>query len=186
MRFYERRLPHWDITGEPLFITFRLHGSLPKNRHFEPRTLTAGQAFAAMDRLLDECQSGPRHLQRAEIAATVLDALLAGDQRFSRYRLHAFVVMPNHVHLLATPLTPTEEWLGRLKSFAGLQANKELGLTGPFWQHESYDHLVRNNAEFDRIRRYIENNPVRAGLAPDAEHFRWSSAFRRQDAAGEA
>lgn len=52
-----------------------------------------------------------------------------------------------------------------------------LGFTGrPFWQDESYDHLVRENAEFDRIVRYIETNPVNAGLVASPEQFRWSSA----------
>jgi hypothetical protein len=46
----------------------------------------------------------------------------------------------------------------------------------PFWQEESYDHCVRNDREFERIRAYIEENPVRAGLAGEAAEFRWSSA----------
>jgi hypothetical protein len=45
-----------------------------------------------------------------------------------------------------------------------------------FWQNESYDHVVRNEEEFRRIQRYIELNPVRAGLVESAEEFRWSSA----------
>jgi putative transposase len=70
--------------------------------------------------------------------------------------------------------------LHSLKGFSARQANKLLGLTGqPFWQSESYDHWVRNPQEFDKIRRYIENNPVSAGLVARPEDYRWSSGRAR-------
>jgi hypothetical protein len=70
-------------------------------------------------------------------------------------------------------------WLGPLKGFTAYRANQILGRAGKqFWQDESYDHLVRNSVEFDRIRAYIENNPVKAGLVTAPEQFRWSSAYR--------
>jgi len=54
-----------------------------------------------------------------------------------------------------------------------------LALTGrSFWQEESYDHLVRHEREFEKIRSYIEENPVRAGLVAEANEYRWSSAGR--------
>jgi hypothetical protein len=60
MRHYERRLPHWDVVDQPLFVTFRLHGSLPRQRVFPPEVLAdSGQAFVAMDRLLDRGTTGP-------------------------------------------------------------------------------------------------------------------------------
>ena len=63
-------------------------------------------------------------------------------------------------------------------------ANCQLGRTGePFWQKESYDHWVRNAEEFEKIRAYIENSPVKAGLAHDATAFPWSSAARRSASA---
>ena len=178
MRHYERRLPHWDIVGEPLFVTFRLHGSLPANRVFPPERLTtSGHAFRAMDRLLDAGISGPLFLQRPEMAGLVESALHDGQDRFHRYELHAFVVMPNHVHMLVTPSVISVQWLGPLKGFTGHQANHVLGTHGtPFWQDESYDHLVRSAVEFERIRTYIELNPVTAGLVITAEQYRWSSA----------
>ena len=178
MPFYRRRLPHWDVVGEPLFVTFRLHGSLPANRFFPPENVTSGEAFAALDNLLDRATSGPLFLAQPEIAAMVQAAIHAGDHRFHRYALHAFVIMPNHVHMLVTPAVPSPEWLGRLKSFTATMANKILRRQGPFWQHESYDRLVRDAAEFRRIARYIESNPVKAGLAAEACAFPWSSAFQ--------
>jgi REP element-mobilizing transposase RayT len=116
-------------------------------------------------------------LKRPDVAALVVEALLDSDARFKRCQLHAFVVMPNHVHLLATQLVPLAKWLGPLKGFTANQAKKALGLgDGASWQNESYDHLVRSEEEFRRVRRYIEWNPVKAGLAERAEEFRWSSA----------
>jgi REP element-mobilizing transposase RayT len=134
-----------------MFVTFRLHGSLPRGRSFRPDILTSnGDAFAAMDRLLG----------------------------FQRYRLDAYVVMPNHVHMLATPSVPSPSWLGPLKGFTAHKANRILGTAGSrFWQDESYDHLV-GDGEFERIRRYIEWNPVRAGLAANPEEFPWCSAAK--------
>ena len=178
MRHYERRLPHWDVVGQPFFVTFRLHGSLPTNRVFPPERLAnAGKAFVAMDRLLDGGASGPLFLRRPEIAELMVAALHEGDYRFHRYVLHSFVVMPNHVHILVTPRVVATRWLGPLKGFTSYQANQILGAQGrPFWQDESYDHLVRSDVEFERIRAYIEQNPVRAGLAASPEQFRWSSA----------
>src|SRR5687767_12416692 len=61
MIHYERRLPHWDVIGQPLFVTFRLHGSLPANRTFPPDRLSSGKAFVAMDRILDRAETGPRY-----------------------------------------------------------------------------------------------------------------------------
>ncbi|RPI12327.1 MAG: hypothetical protein EHM65_06090, partial [Acidobacteriales bacterium] len=90
---------------------------------------------------------------------------------------HAFVVMPNHVHVLLTPRVLPSRLLKSLKGCTARQANRVLGRTGEiFWQSESYDHWVRNDTEFQRIGAYIENNPVKAGLVARAGDYRWSSA----------
>ena len=178
MKHYERRLPHFDVTGDPLFITFRLYGSLPAKRIVAPEPLsTSGRAFVAMDRILDRAATGPRHLERPEIAQLVVAAIHDGDSKFHRYRLHAYVVMSNHVHVLLTPNVPSTKWLGPLKGFTAYRANELMGTHGRrFWQDESYDHRVRTHAEFERVRKYIEENPVKAGLTADARLFPWSSA----------
>ena len=107
----------------------------------------------------------------------IVQALQDGAHRFHRYTLHAFVVMANHVHLLVTPKVTAQHWLTPLKGFTGHQAIRMLGLRGaPFWQDESFDRLVRDDQEFARIHRYIERNPVKAGLVTVPEDFRWSSA----------
>jgi putative DNA methylase len=181
MRHYERRLPHWDIVDQPLFITFRLHGSLPAHRQFPPSGVAlSGKVFAVMDRLLDRGASGPLHLRRPAIAELLVGALQDGQDKFQRYQLHAFVVMPNHVHLLVTPKVTAKRWLAPLKGFTAYRANELPGNHGEaFWQDESYDHLVRSPTEFDRIRAYIEENPVTAGLVVDAQEYPWSSAASR-------
>jgi putative transposase len=180
MKHHERRLPHWDVVEHPLFVTFHLHGSLPAARVFPPDQLTSGKAFVAMDHILDRAVNGPSFLRRPDIAGLVAAALRDGEARFRRYQLHAFVIMPNHVHALATPHVPATRWLGPLKGFTAHLANQILGHVGqPFWQDESYDHLVRSDAEFGRIQAYIEQNPVSAGLVGTAEEFRWSSVHAR-------
>ena len=85
--------------------------------------------------------------------------------------------MPNHVHTLVTAAVPLPKLTRSLKGITAKKANAILGLTGaPFGQEESYDHVVRNKKEFEKIWNYIEQNPVRAGLVREASEYRWSSA----------
>jgi len=174
----EGRLPHLYVMGRPLFVTFRLHGSLPANRAFPSANLTSGQAFVAMDRLLDHARSGPMYLGQPDVAQLVLDSIDCGVE-IGHYELHAFVIMSNHVHLLLTPSIDVSKLLCSLKRATARKANLLLGLTGqPFWQDESYDHLVRNGDEFRRIQRYIEYNPVKVGLVTRPDEYPHSSAGR--------
>lgn len=130
-----------------------------------------------MDRMLDEVRSGPFYLRQQPIADMIVDAIHYSATVLHRYDLEAFVVMPNHMHLLVIPHIPLPLITKTLKGFTAKQANKVLGRTGdPFWQGESYDHLVRDREELERIRSYIERNPVRAGLVRQAGEYRWSSA----------
>jgi REP element-mobilizing transposase RayT len=108
----------------------------------------------------------------AEVAACAIQ-----DGR-KDYDLHSWVVMPNHVHVLITPWNDVSNVMRRIKGGTAREANRQLHQVGrPFWQHESYDRLVRDGQEFRRIERYILLNPVRAGLAPRPELYRWSSAW---------
>ena len=174
--FHRRRLPHYNFVGEATFVTWRLYGSLPANRSF-PAATTSGRAFLAMDRMLDSGCTGPLFLSRPEIARMVMDAIRYREESLLHYRLHSFVVMPNHVHLLITPLVDLSKVMQSLKRFTAREGNRMLGFTGrAFWLDESYDRLVRNETEFERIAYYIEMNPVKAGLAAAPEEFPWSSA----------
>ena len=173
-----RRLPHLHVLGQPLFVTFRLHDSLPASRPFPGSNLSSGEAFLAMDRLLDQARYGPTFLRQPVIAQLVLASIEYGVS-LGHYQMHSFVIMPNHVHLLLTPQVSASKLLGSLKASTARRANLLLRRSGqPFWQDESYDHLVRSGDEFRRIQRYIENNPVTACLASSADQYAWSSAGR--------
>jgi putative DNA methylase len=174
---YRRRLPHLYRDDQPIFLTWRLHDSLPFHRFFPDPKLSSGKQFAALDRLLDEARTGPFYLRQPEVADMFVNSLHYSAEVLDRYALHAFAVMPNHVHILVSPHVPLPKLTKTLKGFTAKRANQLLGLTGsPFWQEESYDHLVRDEREFDRIRGYIEQNPVRAGFVSEASQYHWSSA----------
>ena len=80
------------------------------------------------------------------------------------------------------PARKPQPVLQTLKGYTAREANRLLGRTGqPFWQGESYDHSVRDDREFTRIKAYIENNPVKAGLVANAEDYLWSSAARKAE-----
>ena len=92
--------------------------------------------------------------------------------------LHAYVVMPNHVHVLWTPQVSLPVLVRSVKGPVARTANQLLGRAGkPFWQEEYFDRIVRTEKEFSQIRRYIEWNPVTVTLVASPEEFRWSSAF---------
>jgi len=159
---YRRRLPHWR--------PWRLHGSLPPDAN-----VTSGKAFVALDRLLDHARTGPWYLRQPGIAQLVIDALQPGQDSLRHYTLHAFVVLPNHVHLLITPHVEVPKLLRSLKGITTKQANQilgrrnfGLGWTGrPFCQEESYDHVVRGGKEFERTRGHRgEPGPSRVRRGP--------------------
>jgi REP element-mobilizing transposase RayT len=173
---YRRRLPHFQPDHVYIFLTWRLFGSLPAIRA-KGSYPTPGHAFVAADRALDRPGSGSQWLRDPRIAGLVAESIRNGESRRRWYELDAWVVMPNHVHLLILPQVSVPAITRWLKSWTARQANQLLGLAGrPFWQDESYDHWVRNRQQRDRIVRYIEQNPVSAGLAASAEQWGWSSA----------
>ena len=177
-----RRLPHWQPEGRALFITWHLHGSLPKCRYPPSGHPSAGRAFVWMDRYLDTTRTGPMWLRRPDVADLVTTHTHRGAEE-RLYDLYAWVVMANHVHLLVRPFTKPSEAFRRIKGRTAREANLALGRTGePFWRAESYDHWVRTGDEMTRITRYIENNPVTTSLTTRAEDYRWSSAWSGAEA----
>ena len=153
---YRRRLPHFQPDHVHIFLTWRLFGSLPAI-HAKGSYPTPGHAFVAADRALDHPGSGPQWLRDPRIAGLVAESIRSGASRRRWYELDAWVVMPNHVHLLILPQVSVPAITRWLKSWTD-------------------DHWVRNRHERDRIVRYIEQNPVSAGLAASAEQWEWSSA----------
>ena len=133
--------------------------NLPAKERAKLHWLLFAAADSASDRDLGACV-----LRRPELARIVGDALLAFDG--DRYVVTDFVVMPNHVHVLAAfadencLVTQPAAW----KRFTARKINETLGRTGRFWQVEQFDHLVRCEAEFVQIRDYIAENPIKARL----------------------
>ncbi|MGB9456895.1 MAG: transposase [Bryobacteraceae bacterium] len=114
-----------------------------------------------MDRYLDAARSGPLFLKQEPVAQLVVGSIRHCAEQLRYYDLHAFVVMANHVHLLALPRINPSRFLQTVKGYTAREANRLLGRIGqPFWQAESYDHWVRDEREWDRIKAYIENNPA--------------------------
>jgi REP element-mobilizing transposase RayT len=176
MTYYERNLPHWHPPGQDIFLTWRLKGSLPRHlRDFSPKH-DPGKRFLDLDRALDRADAGPLWLRDPRIAECIVAAFLkAHQQRW--IDLRAYAVMANHVHVLLTPIAPLPRTTRLVKGATSHQANQLLGFTGShFWQDESFDHWVRNPAEWEKIRTYIERNPVAAGLVARPEDWPWSSA----------
>lgn len=201
--YYHRNLPHYHLKGYPLFITFRLFGSLPvkvlaqlkaqrevelkelKNGNLAERNKIEKKHFERYDDWLDGCEAGPRWLEAEGIAQIVAKEIhsLNGD----RYRLIAYCIMPNHVHLLVESLVsvhanhrgksakyPVTDTLRLLKGRTAHDCNLELKRSGSFWQHESYDSVVRDDQELERIILYILNNPVKAGLAKEWKDWKFT------------
>jgi putative transposase len=171
-----QKIAHLHPEGAYLFLTWRLWGSLPPQSQSVVYP-TAGHAFVAQDRALDWHLAGPRWLLDPPIAELVSQAIVIGECERKFYELRAWVVMPNHVHLLILPKVPGASLMRWLKGPTACTANRLLSRTGqPFWQDESYDHYLRQSNHIQRTVDYIEENPVSAGLVSCAAGWRWSSA----------
>jgi REP element-mobilizing transposase RayT len=184
------RLPHWEKERATYFITFRLADSLPKSVldriESERRAIatTANQLHRALsaderrkiqtlstpiiEQFLDN-GLGACQLTNPAIAEELANTLRHFDQK--RYRLFAWCIMPNHVHVVVRLLpghnlaTVVHSW----KSFSAKQANRMLGSKRAFWQREYYDHLIRGEEEFERAVRYVAENPSKANL----KNWKW-------------
>lgn len=179
-------LPHFDGGEIPQVITFRLHDSLPQVLLEQWRQVLAQcpekDAETEMRQRIEEHLdrgAGSAYLKDQHIAAMMQNALLHFDA--IRYRLSAWVVMPNHVHFLATPLEgyTLSRIMHALKSYTAHEANKVLCRSGLFWQHEYFDRYIRDAKHFAAAKIYIENNPVKAGLCRLPEEWPFSSASHR-------
>jgi putative transposase len=140
-----RNLPHWQEPGRVYFITWR-------------------------------CQDG-KFLSPGERQIT-LEALRHWDSK--KWSLYVAVVLPDHVHVLAQPLCRDDggafdlgEILHSIKRFSARKINQPRGDKGSFWQDESYDRIVRDEAEFLEKWQYIRNNPLKAELVLYPEDYPW-------------
>lgn len=191
--YYRRRLPHIQIAGSTYFVTFRLMNSLPKEaldnlaeESERIKKLPADQVdlaqrrwFGKFDDYLDRVLCGESFLKNEQVADIVAEAIHYRDGKV--YTLEAFCIMPNHGHVVCTPLEKESgefnsltEIFQSLKRHTARQSNLMLGRSGAFWQDESYDHIVRDQAELERIVKYVLYNPVKAGLVDDWKDWKWS------------
>lgn len=216
--YYDRHRPHIHPPGATLFVTVRLAGSIPKpvlrlyraqknwldqeskrlakeNANSPSEAVEAHQArlaefhrkwFLQFEDILHQAQNGPMWLREDKIRSLVANKLKEAD--VEQYRLDAFSIMSNHVHVVFAPnlteadlqekMTPQglrfisdeptlPQIMQSLKGVTAREANLALERSGSFWEHESYDHYVRDEAEFFRVLKYTLNNPVKAGLVKD-------------------
>jgi REP element-mobilizing transposase RayT len=142
---YRSMLPHYQKVGRRLFITFRKGNRIA----FTPE---------AKDAILHHCL----------------------HDHNKRYELNAAVVMPDHMHILLIPLRDERGWpcslptiLKMLKGTSARSVNKILGSSGPVWQEESFDHVLRSQESFEQKLEYLRLNPVRRGLVKKPEDYKW-------------
>lgn len=178
-------LPHLEAQKAIYFVTFRLADSLPRELILQlrqqratiakasfagtasPSDLSRLRELRALLKKVERCLDrgiGCCYLNDPRVAAIAAETLRHFHGQ--RYRLLAWCVMPNHVHVLFSPLREhtLDAILHSWKSFSAQKANAFLGRTGPFWQREYFDHLVRDQSSLRRITQYVRDNPKRAGL----------------------
>lgn len=177
--WYDRGyIPHFDGGQLAQFITFRLFDSLPQHVVEKMRATAKDDVEyrKRVERYLDRGY-GECWLKNERIADLLEECFKFHNGK--KYRLSSWVVMPNHVHFLVTPFegNSLSGILHTLKSYTAHEANKILGRGGQFWQREAFDRYIRNEKHFSNTVRYVEENPVRAGLCEHSSFWKHSSAF---------
>lgn len=187
---HERYLPHWEQEGCSYFVTWRLEDSVDQ----ETLALWRGERdvfFTEHPRPWDELTEDTYHKQftrrmeswlDAGLGACVLhdvccrDKVVEALRHFDgvRYDLAAWVVMPNHVHVIVCPAAGwrLSQLLHSWKSYTAKKINEVMRRRGTLWMDESFDHIIRDKASLERFVRYVRNNPVKAGLGAD-EYALW-------------
>jgi REP element-mobilizing transposase RayT len=182
-------LPHFESSEATQHVTFHLADSLPQSvlPHLEAemKTISATKRDAERRKRLDawiDAGHGSCILRKPAIADMVQESLLAFDSQ--RYHLFAWVIMPNHVHVLFQPI---QVWTvaNIVASWKKFTARKICGIrrsggdesSGPVWHREYWDRYIRDQSHFEQAVEYIHLNPVKAGLVAAARDWRWSSAY---------
>ena len=187
-QYHRSHLPHFEAGEVPQHICIRLADSLPQavlaRWRSELANLPVARHAAEMrertEAALDQGH-GACWLRHPQVASVVQETLLRFDN--ARYLLHAWVIMPNHVHALMTVLggsylsTILHSW----KSYTAKVANRSLGRKGTFWQADYFDRVMRDEVHYAATVDYIHWNPVKAGLCAKPENWPWSSFRRAQD-----
>jgi len=176
-------LPHFDAPNVTQIVTINLADAIPVTRRAEWEPLlqladtseSRRRLEAWLDRGFGRCW-----LRRAEVPAIVETELLAGHKH--NYQLQAWVIMPNHVHLVVDVWqTPLSRLIKQWKGATAVACNRFLRRDGQFWQEDYWDTLIKNPKHLLQAIRYVENNPSKAKLALDPKQWRWSSARRKDN-----
>ncbi len=183
--YYRGYLPHFDDGLSIQFITLRLADSLPQkllNQWKQELALRdveniSRETLLLVEKYLDKGY-GECLLKRREVAEIVKDSLLHIGK--NKCKLYSWVIMPNHLHCLLKPLenNALDEIMHSLKSFTAHEINKVLNRSGRFWMREYFDRYIRDEEHFQKAIRYIEMNPVKAGLCKNAADWEFSSAWK--------
>jgi REP element-mobilizing transposase RayT len=175
-----RFLPHWQAGGSTYFITFSLKGHRVRNSPARTIGSHGSTGFQPVP------FPGPT-LSEAERRIVRQDILFCHEKKWT---VHIFTVMPDHVHILATPLQKSPgSWfslsdiLHSVKFGSALKINRLRGVRGALWQRESYDRIVRDAKEFDEKAGYILENASRVGLVDDGWDWDgfWSESKEEMD-----
>ncbi len=122
------------------------------------------------------CTFQKKNLLQSDRMAGLLVEVLLHYRAERKYLLHEFVVMPDHFHLLLTPVVTLERAVQFIKGGFSYRAKKEGIFAGEIWEKSFYDRRVRNLAEYAAFRVYIQQNPVKRGLVRTPKEYRYSSA----------
>lgn len=174
-QFYRRRLPHWQPAYATFAITFRLYGALPADqllalkKEFQGDTKNWHQPdwnnyFRKFDEILDHSKSGPKWLVEPVIAQVVMGTFHYWHEK--SYRLIAYCIMSNHVHLMIDETKrPLFRILQSIKRYTARETNLLLDRTDqPFWQKETYDHVIRDEGDLTYQFNYLIQDPATAGI----------------------
>ena len=199
--FYTRNLPHFQPEGAIFSVTFRLAFSLPhtikeklkqEKKEFDrvSSSLTGSELhvyisdferkyFEEFDDFLDKYSKSPTWLSIEIVSKEVAASIHFLENRL--YDLHAYCIMPNHVHMIFRPLKyQNEEFhsLSRimysLKRYTASSCNKLLRRKGHFWHHENYDHFIRDDKDLAFQINYLFHNPVKARLVDEAQKWKYT------------
>ena len=176
-------LPHFDAPGVTQFVTFQLHDSFPVKRHAGFEAILREDDNRAKRKKLEvwlDRGYGKCCLRRKDVAQLVERILREGDGQ--EYGVQAWVVMPNHVHLVVDVWdVPLVKLINGWKGKSAREANKLLRRLGAFWQEDYFDTLIRDEKHLKRAIRYTEQNPVKGFLVKAARDWPWTSARFRDE-----
>ena len=177
-----RHLPHWHQDGVVYYVTFRLADSIPQEKlslwinerytwlkkHPEPLSVSDKIEYFKLfpERIQKWLDSGMGSccLKYNDVAKIAANTLKFFDNK--RYILISFVIMPNHIHVIVTPIQNYElsKILQMWKSYSAREINKKLNREGTLWQSESFDHIIRSPEQLRKVIKYIKDNPKNASL----------------------